>query len=599
MAELVAFEDSPLGQYLHEVGAGEALVADCSPAEQHEDAEGGRATWTAWLLQCSGRAVRVAFGTSRAALDAAAAPEVWAAVARILADSGHMADRYTPARTHGSSGSTSSASAILPARATAELHRALAAAAVPLAAGGALRMSRATTPGAWMLMAGGAVAVAGVLQRIRAAAAVRDADAVVGEFRAMARSCRALDVSAHRALRFVHEVDLVARGLRLPAQGAAPTAVGWRPGRGTLLLTQRVRAAVGSALAQSAGALAGAAEDLAHVASGHRAPAQQGGAVAELLDAAADAQRSLAEGAASLEALRGAFDAHFALRRQWLERMLDLLECSAYPCVGRTHALARDAARRVRAAADAGVAEIAAARAAQHTAARWESLAATGANHHHHHQGGGGGDQPLRRALGRLSDTLNAIQAKVVVCRACIGDPDGADSLCGSTSSGPGSVEMTAQVFASLKADIDMLNAHYQESVTLLLCADGDRGGPEAAGSSDGGLEAGSVGAELHADDDGVPDGVRVFECAPFGAGSLDAPEQAFEAEAEPIGRRGARSAAAAPDRSERIRIQRDRRAEEAAARERRSDIGSMMSELRSAIGSRATGGGQECARTK
>ncbi|KAJ2799754.1 hypothetical protein H4R21_003437 [Coemansia helicoidea] len=180
-----------------------------------------------------------------------------------------------------------------------------------------------------------------------------------------------------------------------------------------------------------------------------------------------------------------------------------------------------------------------------------------------------------------MADVLGALQAKVLVCRQCVG-ADGEDGS--EEAAEDDTPEHVARVFASLKADIDMLNAHYQDAVTRLLCADA---APDVCTGE--GVSSGPAVAAMAMDDaEAMVGDARVFELTMLSADALDAPDLAFEADAESTQQRPRPAQTAA--RSDRIRQQRERRAEEAAVRERRGDITTMMAELRSAVGTRAKG---------
>ncbi|KAJ1729825.1 hypothetical protein LPJ61_003336 [Coemansia biformis] len=227
------------------------------------------------------------------------------------------------------------------------------------------------------------------------------------------------------------------------------------------------------------------------------------------------------------------FNVMFGLRRQWLECVRELLvhltlsEVSEAQ-IRRDFQLTGNGIESVCAAAVGGLAELKRAQEAQYTAKHWVSLSAA-------ERGGDHDSMPLRQSLGDMADVLGTIQAKVLVCRgyidAGIDDHELAERWLHDASSEDRSPEQLARLFASLKSDIDMLNAHYQESVTRLLCADS---GPNASCGSDG-MGAGAAGSPEVALETGVGaavDGARVFEYTLFSADGLDAPGLAFEADA-------------------------------------------------------------------
>ncbi|KAJ2013698.1 hypothetical protein GGI14_005250 [Coemansia sp. S680] len=184
-----------------------------------------------------------------------------------------------------------------------------------------------------------------------------------------------------------------------------------------------------------------------------------------------------------------------------------------------------------------------------------------------------------------MSEALETVRAKILVCRECVSMVE--DDVVGSEDrQAVPSPEEIARVFASLKPDIDALNHLYQASVTSLAFYDS---GSEPA-SSDKNDSTSTVPAELTDFELGlttIPEGTTVFGYTPFGGDSLDAPEQIFEADIEQETGQG-RLKSSNIDRSERIRLSKQKRAEEQVASTRKNDIVYMMSELKTAIDSRS-----------
>ncbi|KAJ1937741.1 hypothetical protein EC988_007796, partial [Linderina pennispora] len=130
-------------------------------------------------------------------------------------------------------------------------------------------------------------------------------------------------------------------------------------------------------------------------------------------------------------------------------------------------------------------------------------------------------------------------------------------------------------------AELDTLNAQYQAALAVLTCDDSE--GPQASSSR-------RESANCAIDQQDIPDGARVLGYSGVDLNDLDVPEQTFEADPAIQESRG-QSSNGKPqllDRSERIRLQRQKREGEIEARERRNDIHSMLNELRSAIDERS-----------
>ncbi|KAJ2852161.1 hypothetical protein IWW36_000541 [Coemansia brasiliensis] len=125
-----------------------------------------------------------------------------------------------------------------------------------------------------------------------------------------------------------------------------------------------------------------------------------------------------------------------------------------------------------------------------------------------------------------------------------------------------------------------MLGIHYQQSVNVLL----------GVGSEE--HEDLGANAEAYAIEDGsdtLPENTQIFTYTPINTTDLDAPAMIFESEVN-TEQSGPHSQRERPvlSRMERIRIQRQNRADEEAARQRKNDVFSMLDELKSAIDTRA-----------
>ncbi|KAJ2190217.1 hypothetical protein EV181_001157 [Coemansia sp. RSA 532] len=142
------------------------------------------------------------------------------------------------------------------------------------------------------------------------------------------------------------------------------------------------------------------------------------------------------------------------------------------------------------------------------------------------------------------------------VCQECINVVDSIDAA--SEPNGKDTSKEAAALFASLKLDIDVLSAHYQDCVAMLH--DDNTG---CSGSVSGAV------AEISAyeDEPDTPlDGVNIYGYTPLGSSDLDAPYMLYEADAETS--------------------QTSKRPE--TAKQKKNDVFSMINELKVAIDSRS-----------
>ncbi|KAJ2908578.1 hypothetical protein GGI21_002745 [Coemansia aciculifera] len=371
------------------------------------------------------------------------------------------------------------------------------------------------------------------------------------------------------------DVDFVARGFRLP-QYRGSLAISSATGRGTTWMADRLRQAVDEALCQSMDELATIVERL-ELQQQH--DERLGFLGANTRAHMADLMAQLGElESDSLDALKHKFALHFAMRKLWLESVLRTLETSANCDITPTQLLSTCELLRldvdhVGGSASSCASRVKEASEAHFTADKWATLAASktspAVNHH-----------PLVRALSSMSETLEVVRAKILVCRECVSMIDGDHSA----SLSP---EEIARVFASLKPDIDALNHLYQASVTSLAFYDSNS---SVTGDSNFDMDDSTKSDELIGIEPSladIPHGATVFGYTPFGVDDLDAPELVFEADIEQEACQG-RLKPSAIDRNERIRLSKQKRADEQVASARKNDIVGMMCELKTAIDSRS-----------
>ncbi|KAJ2124417.1 hypothetical protein IW147_001783 [Coemansia sp. RSA 720] len=226
----------------------------------------------------------------------------------------------------------------------------------------------------------------------------------------------------------------------------------------------------------------------------------------------------------SLDLLRDKFNMQFEARRVWINGLVEILEPLSSMSINQPHIhgifdSTIASVQRLDAAAVHGLETIRRVRESQYTSRQWASLAQTNEDSEQH-------NQPLRRALGNMSTVLATIQAKMSVCQECISVAGDTDA--GSKPDDKDNSKEAAALFASLKLDIDMLGAHYQDCVAMLH-ADADDG----YSGSGLGAEAGADICAYEDDSDLSLDGANIYGYTPLGNSDLDAPYILYEADAE------------------------------------------------------------------
>ncbi|KAJ2759150.1 hypothetical protein H4S06_002364 [Coemansia sp. BCRC 34490] len=641
MAEPVAYEDSPLAQYLHEIEAAEEPVAEKDPYEGHRfsgstaenDAETavasrrGGGCMVPWRILSSSRigsfvhlvAQQIAVGllrhpSSEQRVVAEIAAGAWNRIAGTLACSGHLDERYTPKRIRpysddhnkdygGMSGIWSWTSGCGICAALALL---VAVGSRPFVADRHPLLGRAIlTAGTAVTIATTLVGVGVARTRRRARETARAARRLVDGIRELSVGARRLDVSVQGAVRFVQEIVFVTRGLRIPQHTAATAGSGIssRAGHGMRWAGSHLHKTTIDALAGSTRPILAALDTVASAAEFqadelmlrlcNRATVsalrqEEAAALDQSNNMHDDGNNGGNRDSSPVDQMQRLFGLHFAARKLWLETILVALEPVCMLISGEekdggvvTVAVDRDVflasvgaicteVDRVLVAAAEATDRITAAREAQYTARRWESVASATAE--------AATSQPVVRCLASMADATTAIGAKLVVCRDAVEQP-GAGEL----------FDNVARVFASLKKDIDALGALYQETMTTLVFAGEEAGGAPVTTIAALGNDQG--GGSWHADDAQMDheDDAWVFGCSPLDADSMDTSGLVFESDPahdpSPSMRRGQQGPAV--DRSERIRLQRQKRENEEHQRRRVGEVRSMMSELRTAISTR------------
>ncbi|KAJ2882419.1 hypothetical protein H4R27_003451 [Coemansia aciculifera] len=548
MAEVIAYEDSPLAQYLLDIDASETFVAeDKLDATDSATDKSPQATLSAesillyeWLSQL---AARSSDAQNSHKIASKVAKEMHARVVSTLTDSGLVAERYTPRpcrialRPLGVNipalfpSSTLGVVGLFTMINTPPLVTCVSLAFRP---GGLSGLNWGVALTLFLLMLGSLVisaVMAGqtTTQQSQRRVLVDKCDDALEQFNDMVLKCRAMDSTVQRALRLVMDVDFVTRGFRLP-QYRGSLAISSTAGRGTAWMAEHVRQAIDSALSLGM-------DTFSDIIERPKQQPQQS-EMESFLDSdtrmcMTDLRAQLSDVGElepmSLEALKHKFAAHFAMRKLWLESVIRTIEpysdadtrseqvlsiCGLIvPDIVRVSETASLLASRVKEASEA-----------QYTARKWASLAATKADPT-------GSHHPLIRALSSMSEALETVRAKILVCRQCVSmvEDDVVDAEDRQSVPSP---EEIARVFASLKPDIDALNYLYQASVTSLAFYDS---GSEPT-SGDNNDSTSTVPAELTDFELGsttIPEGATVFGYTPIAGDSLDAPEQIFEADIE------------------------------------------------------------------
>ncbi|KAJ2081571.1 hypothetical protein H4R24_002247 [Coemansia sp. RSA 988] len=609
MAELVAFEDSPLGQYLQECGSSEALVVDDKSAlssalyeidvtNMNDNQTGISKTWTNWLTQYIGAFPRLVFDEPSSCGDnTTIASLTCSKLVELLTDSGHMVDKYTPKKMHILSNSPDNITLATTTN-KARAIRDTAMRIVPASVIGGVLLGRQRYPNnytsipskiasivaAGMFAIMSAVAAHSLARNISAARALRRANAYITDFYTMLFYSRMLDNSLHRELCFVQEMDLISRGFRLPLRNPSIQLSQHRPSRGTLFVAQHLRQKIGLVLVQSIRTLTDIVQDM-NIADN----CINSDLYNELHDSSTEClalieSSQYSDCLLSLEYLRQAFAAQFTLRRLWLECVLYCFRIAADSANSQSQLLGlfqstTKPIQRLRTTATGGLDELKSVREAQYAAPRWKEFAEPPVD-------GNQNAQPLIRSLANMSDVLTTLQAKVLICQECVYAADDIAVQAPNTSTeshlyNERSPEDIARLFASLKSEIDMLGTHYQEATTRLLCSENPKDNILGIDFATIGADSRIDALELNSDD--VPSDARVFGYTSLAADGLDVPEMTFEADVE-ASQHVSRREQPALDRNERIRIQRQRRVDDEAINERKKEAAMTMLELKSTI---------------
>lgn len=451
MAELVAYEDTPLGDYLKEIEASEPLQA---------------LDTTSIGYKCD------IWQRLKEYLTPPAADTTNYQITNLLVQSGLLSQQYTPGIPKLSIHKQSPTNLLL----------------LPLTASGIYISSRHrySIPAVAVLSAYG-------FYKYRKQSRLT-------KLTKMLQQCQELDSQIQRCLRFIQEVDFIAKGFRLPQPTQSLVPI--EPQEGSQWMAQNLRMAVKQALTQSLEVLS-----------------TLNGRPKDPLDEYDD----------SLASLKSLFSLHFNLRKQWLESLLmtNGPAQSVISLLTESYTTQADNLQR--------------ARDTQYMSPIWKDIRATRTNH------------PLILGLGRMSATLDTIQAKLLVIREMKGtDQD------------------MARVFGSLKADLDLLNGQYQSSI-----ATATQPPPTTDPTPD--IPTPTPETNTNVDD------VETYGYVPVDIHNMDAPNQIFEAD-ETAKKEPKKDRLGGLDRNERIQLMRQQRKDQESQKSKRTDILSMMSELKSAL---------------
>ncbi|KAJ2367981.1 hypothetical protein IW150_005530 [Coemansia sp. RSA 2607] len=490
MSEVIAYEDSPLAEYLREIEATETLVVNELPTRQADESTSetpDQNQVTGYWISKLPMYIPNFWNTSRDEYVRLVAATMQQSI-EVLTQAGMLSERYTPnckltTQQHAEAlrGFAVSRSAWI-LRVAKHLAPSLATAALVFQS----NAKEVNSVYASMPVAAFCLALISLNNQRKFHSAVEQSRQYIAELIQLAASCRAMDAAVQRAIKSAQEIEFVARGFRLPHSADAPSIAN-RPGQGANQAAKHTRHTIATTLAQSTIILRGLlGENLADTVD-----------LDDLTNTTSDEN--------SLEQLRRQFSEHFALRRQWLCALLEILDRASHRCFATKVPQISKQAAQYRKTADHAVEELRRARESQYTAKRWESFAATSSLQQTPGE--------LVRSLTDMSSVLETVQAKLCVCHDFLHQTEAA-----------GFSEDAARVFASLKHDIDMLNMRYQQAVTLLTCS---------AAGDDEEKEAVTVeGVQEDVGDSG--DDAHVVGCTPVGLVELDAPGMVFEADMEP-----------------------------------------------------------------
>ncbi|KAJ1723826.1 hypothetical protein LPJ53_001837 [Coemansia erecta] len=500
MSELIAYEDSPLGEYLREIEATEALVVDEKPAWQIDEIEPNipdqRQSAGYWMAKLPTHTPgfwniathdynKLVFVILQQSID-------------MLTEAGLLSERYTPKHKAKSQSYANALDEFTVSRRASILR--IAKHLVPPVAIAAM-VFRSGIREAGALCASVPMAVFGLAMfslrsQKQFSSVVEQSQQYISRLGQLADSCRKMDAAMQRTIKSAQEIEFVGRGFRLP-QYTGALSITSRSGQGAMLAARHARQTVDETLTQSIDAIQ---ELLGEQLAGNPE-------LDELEDLACDE----APGGCSLEHLRRKFSAHFSLRRIWLGSILESIDSVIAASASADHqsvdtCLSDTAVQveRYRETADQAIEALRRVRESQYTAKKWESLAGTSMLQT---------PSALARSLVDMSNVLDTVQAKLCVCRDFIDQVDAGAVLS----------EDAARIFASLKPDIDVLNSRYQQAVTLLTCPEEGDDDERAILSING----------LQDDSEAFGDELDVLGCTPMQSVELDAPGMVFEADME------------------------------------------------------------------
>ncbi|KAJ2559144.1 hypothetical protein EV175_000475 [Coemansia sp. RSA 1933] len=599
MTELVTYEDSPLAQYLQEIEATEEPVVESHPYKDAQESDTDDLAVTAnsgkllahWKITVATKLcvakINIAdllarfLGPSEKTLLSDITAVTWDVIVNTLALSGHLAERYTPKPARRYEIQTD-----LKHWNNALTMRSLAG----VSAGGLLtslmvghRMA-ANRPivGVFMAVAVTFTVLRTAKRRSRIEKSTLASEACINSVKELSARSRILDITTQKAMRFIQEITFVSKGFRA-SQYAGVYRISSQPGQGTLWVAKNLQQTTAKSLVLCIQTLFDTLDATATAAS-----IEQQAVVFDLRNKFETMAESNPDKSSTLEHLQSLFELHFTTRKIWLKTILARFE-PAYTVdnmddrnallsiLENTTADITPVLRVVNGAIDG----ITRAREAQFTAKSWEALS-------ENTKGSDASTSSYRsavRCLASMTSTIDTITAKLVVCKSTIEPSEESEGRVDGIQDVP--FDEVARVFASLKADIDVLAGLYQEAMTsLTMDSDG-------ADSTTVILDQGYDRMQDTADDGDINmsdilEGTQVFRCTPFDTSDMNTSDLVFEADSsndQLTRRKGGQQPAL--DRSERIRLQKQNREKEAEARRKAGEVHSMMSELKTAIGTR------------
>ncbi|KAJ2371022.1 hypothetical protein GGI05_007900, partial [Coemansia sp. RSA 2603] len=254
MSEVIAYEDSPLAEYLREIEATEALVVDELPAKQADESTSetpNQNQVTGYWISKLPMYIPNFWNTSRDEYDRLVAATMQQSI-EVLTQAGLLFERYTPNCKLSTQQHAEALRGLAVSRSTWILRVAKHLALSLVTAALVFRSSAKEVNPVYASMPVAALCLAliSLNSQRKFHSAVEQSRQYIAELGHLAASCRAMDAAVQRAIKSAQEIEFVARGFRLPHSADAPSIAN-RPGQGAIQAAKHTRHTIATTLTQS------------------------------------------------------------------------------------------------------------------------------------------------------------------------------------------------------------------------------------------------------------------------------------------------------------------------------------------------------------